>query len=304
MYVETGKPQPSSHSAAAAREQGDASGAGAAESQLEHMLQGVDIPPCPSILLEVDQELKKEAPDQRSIAALISKDVALAGHVIQIANSPAFSFGREIRSLQDALQLLGHRHIFNLVVLQLLKVALQDNSNFSMERFWESSAKIAMLTSQLARRLECGRADVAYTFGLFRDCGIPLMVKRFPEAKRVLARANQEKDLLFTEVEDRDLGTNHAAVGYFLARRWRLSSEVVEAIRWHHDYSALDVCAHVPYESRVLIALGVLAEHVIRLHLTGEPEEEWAKAAVPVCDLLNLSLGGVDDLVEDMRELV
>ena len=61
------------------------------EQQLQTMLNGVDIPPCPAVLIELDAELKKDDPDQRELTRIITKDVALSGHVMQIANSPAFS---------------------------------------------------------------------------------------------------------------------------------------------------------------------------------------------------------------------
>jgi HD-like signal output (HDOD) protein len=272
------------------------------EKALAAMLQGIDIPPCPAVLVDVDAELRKDAPDPREISRLISKDVALSGHVMQIANSPAFSAGRQLDSLTQALHVLGTRQVFNLVVVQLLKTAMSGNAEVSMERFWESSAQIARLSSEVARRLRCVRPDVAYTFGLFRDCGIPLMMKRFPETRRVLAEANRAEEACFTDIEDQQLGSNHAVVGYFLAKRWRLPVDVVQAIQIHHDYSALAPASPVSAPVKSLIACGVLAEHIIRLHTQGDGEQEWAKAASNACTHFGLSLGAIDDLIEDLRD--
>jgi len=122
------------------------------ETQLEKLLNGVDIPPCPAVLIEIDAELKKEAPDQREIARLISKDVALSGHVMLIANSPAFSTGHKLGSIIQALNVLGTRQVFNLVVSQLLKIALSGKPEVPMDRFWESSARTARVSAELARR--------------------------------------------------------------------------------------------------------------------------------------------------------
>lgn len=265
-------------------------------------LRNVDIPPCPSILLEVDRELKKASVDVRTVAQLISRDVALSGHVIQIANSPAFTSGKDIRSLDHALQLLGTQRIFNLVIVQLLKTAMSGADSLSMERFWESSAQVARLSAELARRLRCIGTDVAYTFGLFHDCGIPLLMKHHPDTKRVLAAANQAEDGNFTAIEDQHLGTNHAVVGYFLARRWRLPADICKAIQLHHDYSVLAPTYETELPVKQLIALNVLAEHIIRLHGHGDGEHEWAKAASPACAIFGLSLGAIDDLIEDMCE--
>jgi HD-like signal output (HDOD) protein len=273
------------------------------EKQLEKMLQGVDFPPCPAVLVEIDSELKKDIPDQREIARLISKDVSLSGRVMQIANSPAFSTGHAMVSIIQALNVLGTQQVFNLVVAQLLKVALAGKPEISMDRFWESSAQTAKLSAELARRLRCVRPDIAYTFGLFRDCGIPLLMKRFPQTREVLAEANAAEDMKFTDVEEKHLGTNHAVVGYFLARRWRLPPDVTEAMLHHHDYAVLGHNGHiVSHTACALIAVSVLAEHIIRLHAQGNGEQEWAKAAPLACEFLNLPITAVDDLIEDMLE--
>lgn len=122
------------------------------EQQLQAMLNGVDIPPCPAILLDLDAELRKDEPDQRELARLITSDVALSGHVMQIANSPAFSTGSRLSSISQALTLLGTRQVFNLVVSQLLRVAMADKVDAGLERFWESSAQTARLCGEIARR--------------------------------------------------------------------------------------------------------------------------------------------------------
>jgi len=267
---------------------------------LHSMLQGVDIPPCPSVLIEVDAELKKDAPNQREIARLISKDVSLSGHIIQLANSPYFSKGNKLVSLVQALNMLGTQQIFNLVVVQLLKKAMNCTPDEFMEHYWESSALVARLSAELAKRLRCIRPDIAYTFGLFRDCGIPLLMKRFPETKQVLGEASEADEQSFTDIEDRHLGTNHAIVGYFLAKRWRLPSDVAEAIKLHHDYEMTGRAGYVGTSVKSLIAVGGLAEHIIRLHSKGNGGQEWLKAAPIACEFLGLSLGAVDDLIEDM----
>jgi HD-like signal output (HDOD) protein len=272
------------------------------EKQLEKLLNGVDIPPCPAILVDIDRELAKDAPDQREIARLISKDVSLSGHVMQVANSPAFSTGHKIGSIIQALNVLGSRQLFNLVVSQLLKISLSGKPEVPMDRFWETSALTARLSAELARRLRGIRPDVAYTFGLFHDCGIPLLMKRFPQVREVLAAANACEDRKFTEVEDEHLGTNHAVVGYFLARRWRLPADVTEAILHHHDYALLGKADVLSPTACQVIGVTVLAEHIIRLHAGDDSFHEWGKAAPYVCEVFGLSLGAVDDLIEDTCE--
>lgn len=273
------------------------------EEHLRVLLRGVDIPPCPSILLDLDSELKSDDPDQRKIASLISKDVGLAGQVMQIANSPAFGVGRPVESIIQALAILGNRQVFNLVVTQLLKTALSGGDAIQLDRFWDNSARTAAVCAELAKRLECLRPDQAYTFGLFRDCGIPLLLMRFPFYRDFLEEATTAAERKFTAVEEAGVGTHHAVVGYFLARRWRLPEFVAGAILAHHDYELLmDESAPQLPDSRIVIALNALAEYVVSSHLSQEGGTEWEKAEPHVREFFGLSESELVDLVDDLLE--
>lgn len=272
------------------------------EKVLQSLLRDIDIPACPDILVELDAELRKEEFDQRAVARLISRDVALSGQIMQIANSPAFSTGRPVDSIMQALAILGVRQVFNLIVMQMLKLALAENPDLDMDHFWESSANTARVSAELARRLRCVKPELAYTFGLFHDCGIPLVMKRFTNYREALALASAAGDRKFTRVEDEHVGTNHAVVGYFLARRWKLPDFAAQGILLHHDYEVLDDASQVSSETRSVIALSVFAEHLTRLHSHLGEESEWLKAAHHVAFHLGKTDDELEDLAEDMLE--
>ena len=61
------------------------------EQQIAALLKGVDIPPRPAILVELEKELRKDSPSTNELVRLITSDVALSGHIMQVANSPAFA---------------------------------------------------------------------------------------------------------------------------------------------------------------------------------------------------------------------
>lgn len=274
----------------------------AADETAELELKGVDIPPCPSILLEIDAELKRSDPDQRKISALIGRDVALSGHVMQIASSPAFCTGKAPASILQALGMLGNQQLFNLVVHQLLKVALSENSRLPMEQFWEASAVTARVAAEAARRLRCIRPDIAYTIGLFRDCGIPLLARRFDSTLEVQREAYASADESFVELENRRLGTSHVVVGYFLARRWRLPDEVCKAIRLHHDYAVFaEGDPHSP-QLLGLVAVGAIAEYVAQRSLNAARTLEWQKAAGPVAAYLDMSGDTLEEFCDELLD--
>ena len=264
---------------------------GRVEGLLERTLADNGIPSRPAILDRVHIEMGKEEPDLNLLARIISADVALAGGLISIANSPYFGFHGRVRSVNEALMILGLdvacRAIAGLILRKLFPVTL------ALERFWDSSASIARLSGWLAQHPDIGikvHANDAYTFGLFRDCGIAVLLHRFPYYHEVLMQANAEKTLSFTQVEEVQCPTNHAVIGGLLAQSWWLPEEISTAIRLHHEYSLLQKndSTLLPPSTRGLIAIAQLAEHVYQHHTGLSKSQEWDKSKEVCMQLLEI----------------
>ncbi|WP_122586808.1 HDOD domain-containing protein, partial [Pseudomonas viridiflava] len=93
----------------------------------------------------------------------------------------------------------------------------------------------------LAKRIGSQAVDESYALGLFHDCGIPLMIKRFPDYMTVLesAYANAGPECRVVDTENTAFDTNHSVVGYYTAKSWRLPDHVTEAIANHHNALAI-----------------------------------------------------------------
>lgn len=268
---------------------------------LENAIRDIGIPPCPSILNQINVEMAKDEPDLRHLDHFISSDVALGSGLIAIANSPFFGFKRRVRSVNEALQMLGlavaARAIAGLILRKLFPMSL------SLERFWHASAAVARLGGWLAQNVGTAakvQAEDAYTFGLFRDCGIPILMKRYPNYPQALHRANQERTLGFTEVEHSLLPVDHAEIGCHLARSWWLPSDICLAIRHHHDGQVLEQhgSAELPPATLGLIATAQVAEHLFQQHTGLSQTHEWQKLGASCLRLLDLAEGELPLLQE------
>ena len=271
------------------------------ESLLESMLNDSGIPTRPAILDRVHIEMEKEEPDFNLLARIISADVALAGGLISISNSPYFGFHGRVRSVNEALMVLGLdiscRAIAGLILRKLFPVTL------ALERFWDASASIARLSGWLAQHPDIVvkvHANDAYTFGLFRDAGIAVLLNRFPYYHDVLQHANEEKERSFTQVEEIQCPTNHAVIGSLLAQSWWLPEEISTAIRIHHDFSVLDKndSTLLPGATRGLIAISQLAEHLFQHHTGLSKTQEWLKSSELCMGLLEIN----DELLTALYE--
>jgi HD-like signal output (HDOD) protein len=270
------------------------------DALLESSLKDIGIPPRPVILERISDEMRKDEPDYKRLGNVISADVSLSGGLIKTANSPFFGFRNRVRSVNEALMLLGldvaSRAIAGIILRKVFPGSLH------LERFWDASARIARLSGWLAQKVGHNklRPDDAYTFGLFRDCGIPVLLLRFPGYEKILTQANGEASRGFTDVEDALLPTNHAMVGCLLAQSWWLPEETCLAIRHHHDAAAIETLAVTPpLTSRYSIAMSQLAEHLIQRRSGLSHTHEWPKLGAACLRLLDLTENDLDDIFDD-----
>ncbi len=264
------------------------------EQALEASLRDIGIPPRPIILEQITAEMRRPEPDFRHLTSIISADVALAAGLLRTANSPYFGFETRAKTVMQALLMLGLESASHAIAGLALRRIFPPLP--AIERFWDGSARVARTSGWLVRKLGVRdniRADDAYTYGLFRDCGIPILMKKFPGYVDVLRAANAETEKSFTAIEQIRCPTNHALVGGLMAHSWLLPEELGDAIRHHHDAITL---ASVPQgmttASARMVALAQLAEHLVQRATGMSMTREWEKL-----DDVCLSILGIDGTV-------
>ncbi len=277
--------------------------------QIQKALQGISVPPQPQIMVDLQMEQVMPSPDLRTIAKLISQDPGLSGALLKIVNSPFFGLTNRIASIQQAVNLLGCDTVINLINAQSIRGELTDQAIVTLNRFWDTAQDVAMTSLTLAKRIGYQAPDEAYTLGLFHNCGIPLMLKRFPDYMTVLEEAyfNAGAEHRVVDTENRLLNTNHAVVGYFTAKSWNLPLHLCEAIANHHnaltifsDDSGRDA------QLKTLMAILKMAEHICqsyRILGNQDQDHEWLSIERLVLEYVGLSEYDFENLRESIREL-
>jgi HD-like signal output (HDOD) protein len=261
-------------------------------------MKGIMIPPRPTILVEVLNEQSKKEVDLQRIADLISKDVAISAGVLRVVNSSYFGLPRKIASIDHAVRLMGARSVTNIVTALMLHTAFSDNKGQFIEEFWQSSGNLAATTSLAATLSRHVSKEDGYALGLFANCGVPLMVKKFPLYPAVYHRALAADETAVTAYEDSELGTDHTLVGYIMGRSWELPETVCQCILRHHD-----TVNYFDGEED----LGDVTPHLAVLHVgqylhratEDRPESfEWSRIGPAVCNFLRVT----DQELENLRD--
>lgn len=266
----------------------------------ESTLASIGIPARPAILDRIREEMRSDNVNFQHLSELICADVALSAGLLMTANSSFFGARPRARTVNGALLMLGLDVACRAVAAISIRRAFPPNATFT--RFWDASAKIATLSGWLAGRLDAcaARAEDAYTYGLFRDCGIAILLQRIPEYDIVLREANGDSLNSFTDVERKHLPTDHAVLGGLMAQDWWLPETIYHAIRGHHDATLLSRSDSMVSEVTVhLVAVGQLAEYLLQ-QATGESmTAEWSKLGNQCLNALDLT---PDDLPALCRE--
>jgi HD-like signal output (HDOD) protein len=266
------------------------------QEQIDSVLLGIKIPPQPQILVDLQIEQIMPDPDLNRIASLISRDVGLAGTILKVVNSPFYGLSNKITSVNQAVSLIGLDSVINIINGVSIKSEMSDETIMHMNRFWDTANDIAMIATNIAKQVGFPKPDLAYLLGLFHNSGVPLLMNRFANYLEVLEQSYSENSDRIIDVENALLNTNHAVVGYYIAKSWNLPRILCEAIAEHHNCKRHFLNQQQSEsEVKTLLAILKLAEHVCgsyRILGNQEIDHEWGLVGEEV--LTHLGLGEYD----------
>ncbi len=273
------------------------------QTDADKLVAGISIPPRPAALAELMAERAKDEPDLQKVSRLIGGDIGLSAAMLKAVNSPYFGLTRKVDSAFQAISMMGMKNVMNIVTGLMLRNAV-GGKNVALDRFWENSQQNAMLSAWLAKRLPGISSDEAYTFGLFHDCGIPILMQKFPDYKDTLFAANASDDTAFTLVEDQRHATNHATIGFLVAKAWFLPETICDAIRLHHDETIYTQPDSATPLVRNLISVARLAEHLNDTLLHMRDDSEWTRLGGHVLRHLGVTAAEMDDIKDDVSKMI
>lgn len=190
------------------------------------------LPPLHQVAQRLISLMNDDRSSARDLDKLIRNDQALTARILKLANSSAYGKSRDIFQLTEAVVLLGHATISNMVLsLSVGDVVAGGRDQEFAARAWEHSLDCAAVSRALANISGCADPENAFVTGLMHDIGLLVQAQAVPEVLADIAAAEPE-DLLAAERQA--MGLNHAQVGMKLLNRWKLPKNLCEAVRFHH----------------------------------------------------------------------
>lgn len=169
------------------------------------------------------------APDSGvdDLARAITADRSLTLRVMKIANSPYYGFSRKINTVKDAIVLLGHKSLLNMVLAFAIK-GLHHNMGAIEKGLWEESVALALATQFLALNIKDSGmgVDEAFMAGLLCNIG-ELIVNRCDPMhyKKVLEESGESGQR--EELSQKLCANSFSNIGASTLQHWNLSPLLV-----------------------------------------------------------------------------
>lgn len=263
-------------------------------------LQHIVIPPCPQLLRRLQDAMALAEPDLNEVSRIATSDVAMSACLLKAANGPLFAAGQPAQTIGQAMNRVGLEQTASLMTGFMAQRVIKVNSP-QLVRFWERSTKRALAMSFLATKYPGVSVDVAHTYGLFCHVGMAVMAQSVKGYVSTIVEAQARIDRPFIATENANHKTDHAVVGALVSRVWRLAPTVTMAVRLHHDLECLGERG-VDSEVNTLIAMGLLAENLMRRHESLDQDVDWQAHGQTALNWLQTDVDALALWAEELNE--
>jgi len=205
------------------------------------ILNAQDLPAMPHVASKVLELAGNPDTTAAKLQQVIADDQAMAARILKIANSALYGCSRKIKTLTDAIVMLGFNTIRSLVVTSATRnMYLKGGKSMGLKErlLWEHSMGCAMAAKLLVGARHPHLAEEAFLAGLMHDIGKLVLNQYASDAFDRVVQDVYNEGRMFLDVERELLGFDHTEVGALLVNKWKLSTQLEEAIRHHHNEEA------------------------------------------------------------------
>jgi HD-like signal output (HDOD) protein len=191
------------------------------------------IAPLPRVCAQLAELTAQEVVDAAQLARLMESDLALAGEVMRVANSPALRPRAAVVSLRQAVSWLGVAEVRNIAMAVMLhgEVFVAPGHEPESEELWREAWLAGLWAKEIARERR-KHVESSFLAALMHRTGAALSLKilsRFEAEQRTVMDARSFADLV-VEFEP--------AFGRLLMNNWSLPGDVQDGASDWRNYLA------------------------------------------------------------------
>ena len=193
----------------------------------------------PDIYNEIVEELNFPFTTSRRLAAIVSKDTALAARILKLVNSPFYGFPARIESIERALTILGVNELTTLTIgLSVVHCfAGIPSAVLNVKDFWEYAISCGILSRLLGAQCAGMMEERLFVGGLLQPVGQLLLLKYDPASMCKAVLLSRQTGISGVAAEKLVFGFTHADVGAALLESWNIPDTLTNIVR--HSYTPL-----------------------------------------------------------------
>ncbi|GLR64992.1 sensor domain-containing diguanylate cyclase [Marinospirillum insulare] len=216
------------------------------------------LPSLPIIALKIIELARSPSAGTSDLAQLIASDPSLSTKILAAANS-VFYGSDEHGTLQHAINRLGMDSALSLALsFGLTRHSKQKTNGMCLDTFWKRSVISGMVVREIKKQLKLTfDVETIFLAAIIQDIGMLALNELDPDIYGVIFHSSRSHRQL-ASFEEREYGTCHAQVGYWLGTHWGLPAKYTQLIATSH-LAAKKIPSHAIAE-KVLALSGLLAD--------------------------------------------
>lgn len=282
------------------------------KEEIQEKLKNLDrLPSFPEVVHKVIKMIRNPDVDFRDLAKEIIKDPGLTSDIIRLSNSAYYHPTKEIRSIEEAIKILGLNTLKEIILVAAARGILKqpvDGYKLESRDMWEHSLMVAYLSMKITEELKLNNPpkDVSFTTGLMHDCGKIVLASTFKKAILLIQQEYQKNNEIgFITLEKKYIGYSHPEIGAFLLKKWNFPEELIDAVL--HIYEPEKSKINPTLTSIVHIANWITISAGIGIDIMGMNESlsEFALKHLKINDeKLSLYYESIPDFLEQIKDLI
>jgi len=191
----------------------------------------VDVPMLPDVATRVLNLSNDPDSDAQQLANLIQSDQSLAGHVMRIANSAAYTPNASMVSLQQAVARLGMTLIAEIAIAASLNSKMFKAPGFEqrIDDVWRHALCSAFWGKEIARAAK-QNVEASFLCGLLHSIGRPAVMQ-------CIADLATKQEATLSDDENRTLEDQyHVDYGVEIVEKWDMPVIVKESVKYYLNY--------------------------------------------------------------------
>jgi HD-like signal output (HDOD) protein len=195
-----------------------------------------DLMALPDVVMEILEMAAKDEISIDSLSNTISRDPALAGRLLKIANSPFYGLTNTINNIHQAVMVLGITTVKCLALSAAIFNCGKIKGTFgiNISTIYTNIISVAITSRKIAMACNYPTPEDAFTCGLFQDVGLLYFLHHHPENYGSVINNTKKSGSLFEE-EKKIFGITHHDVGKIIAQKWRLPQHIITGIGEHNN---------------------------------------------------------------------